>query len=158
MWRLARTCFQNQNKLQNVSLKRYFFTTSIKLKTVQNDEKTTPSASENHSFVMNIFRGQVEGRQVFPFPNVLDEEQRDTLQMLVEPTTKFFEEVNDPFKNDQLETVEENTLKGLWELGAFALQVPQDLGGLGLTNTQYARLVQIVGANDLGKFYCTFHY
>lgn len=70
--------------------------------------------------------------------------------MLVDPTTKFFEEVNDPAKNDLEEKVEEKSLKGLWEMGAFALQVPQDLGGLGLTNTQYARLVEIVGANDLG--------
>lgn len=38
----------------------------------------------------------------------------------------------------------------LWDLGAFALQVPQELGGLGLNNTQYTRLVQIVGAHDLG--------
>lgn len=34
-------------------------------------------------------------------------------------------------------------------MGAFSLQVPQDLGGLGLTNTQYARMVEIVGAHDL---------
>jgi len=36
------------------------------------------------------------------------------------------------------------------ELGAFGLQVPVELNGLGLNNTQYARLVEIVGANDLG--------
>lgn len=35
-------------------------------------------------------------------------------------------------------------------MGAFALQVPQDLGGLGLSNTQYTRLVEIVGSHDLG--------
>lgn len=58
--------------------------------------------------------------------------------------------MNDPAKNDQLETVDPKALAGLWELGAFGLQVPQDLGGLGLTNTQYARLVEVVGANDLG--------
>jgi len=34
-------------------------------------------------------------------------------------------------------------------MGAFSLQVPQDLGGLGLSNTQYARMVEIVGAHDL---------
>lgn len=60
------------------------------------------------------------------------------------------QEVNNPLKNDQLEKVEETSLDGLWELGAFGLQVPQDLGGLGLNNTQYARLVEIVGGNDLG--------
>ena len=28
--------------------------------------------------------------------------------------------------------------------------MPQDLGGLGLCNTQYSRLVEIVGTHDLG--------
>ena len=35
-------------------------------------------------------------------------------------------------------------------MGAFSLQVPQEYGGLGLNNTQYTRLVEIVGKNDLG--------
>lgn len=61
----------------------------------------------------------------------------------------IFKEVNDPAKNDTNEKVDEKTLSALWELGAFGLQVPQDFGGLGLNNTQYTRLVQIVGANDL---------
>lgn len=60
------------------------------------------------------------------------------------------QEVNDPAKNDALEAVEPQSLEGLWELGAFGLQVPQDLGGLGLSNTQYSRLVEIVGSHDLG--------
>lgn len=44
--------------------------------------------------------------------------------------------MNDPAKNDSLEKVEDDTLQGLKELGAFGLQVPSELGGLGLTNTQ----------------------
>lgn len=40
--------------------------------------------------------------------------------------------------------------QGLAELGAFGLQVPEELGGVGLSNTQYARMVEIVGAHDLG--------
>merc|ERR1711970_1504781 len=70
--------------------------------------------------------------------------------MLVPPTEKFMTEVNDPLKNDALETVPEDTVQGLRELGAFGLQVPEDLGGVGLSNTQYARLTEIVGGNDLG--------
>lgn len=46
------------------------------------------------------------------------------------------QEVNDPAKNDSLEEVEQSTLQGLKELGAFGLQVPSELGGLGLCNTQ----------------------
>lgn len=59
-------------------------------------------------------------------------------------------QVNDPAKNDADSAIEPNTLSGLWELGAFGLQVPSELGGLGLCNTQYARLVEVVGAHDLG--------
>ena len=49
--------------------------------------------------------------------------------------------MNDPAKNDSLEQVEEKTLQGLKELGAFGLQVPSELGGLGLCNTQVRGLL-----------------
>ncbi|KAG0706566.1 Very long-chain specific acyl-CoA dehydrogenase, mitochondrial [Chionoecetes opilio] len=49
-----------------------------------------------------------------------------------------------------MERVDEDTLQGLREMGAFGLQVPAELGGVGLNNTQYARLVEIVGSHDLG--------
>lgn len=39
---------------------------------------------------MNLFRGVVQGSQVFPYPDVLNEDQKDTLNMLVDPTEKFF--------------------------------------------------------------------
>lgn len=110
---------------------------------------TEAKPTESKSFVMGLFRGNPKVEQVFPFPEVLDSEQESVLQAYVDPVTKFFEEQNDPMKNDELEKVEDSTLAGLKEMGAFGLQVPTDLGGLGLTNTQYARLVEIVGAHDL---------
>ncbi|XP_076017075.1 very long-chain specific acyl-CoA dehydrogenase, mitochondrial [Genypterus blacodes] len=106
--------------------------------------------AESKSFAVNIFKGQVNTAQVFPYPTVLNEEQDQFLRELVGPVSKFFEEVNDPAKNDVLEKVEDHTMEGLKEMGAFGLQVPADLGGLGLSNTQYARLVEIVGMHDLG--------
>ncbi|XP_067008646.2 very long-chain specific acyl-CoA dehydrogenase, mitochondrial [Anabrus simplex] len=112
--------------------------------------KSSSPVKESQSFMMNLFCGVAETSQVFPYPDVLSAEQRDTLGMLCVPTAKFFEEVNDPAKNDALERVEEATLNGLWDLGVFCLQVPPDLGGLGLSNTQYAKLGEIVGSHDLG--------
>ncbi|XP_003458925.1 very long-chain specific acyl-CoA dehydrogenase, mitochondrial [Oreochromis niloticus] len=113
-------------------------------------EKKTAAAAESKSFAVNIFKGQIETSQVFPFPQALNEEQEQFLRELVGPCSKFFEEVNDPAKNDALEKVEDQTMEGLKEMGAFGMQVPADLGGIGLSNTQYARLVEIVGSNDLG--------
>uniref|UniRef100_A0A8B9HCA0 Very long-chain specific acyl-CoA dehydrogenase, mitochondrial n=1 Tax=Astyanax mexicanus TaxID=7994 RepID=A0A8B9HCA0_ASTMX len=108
------------------------------------------AASVSQSFAVNMFKGQISTTQVFPFPSVLNEDQSTFLRELVGPVSKFFEEVNDPAKNDTLEKVEDHTLEGLKELGAFGLQVSTELGGVGLNNTQYARLVEIVGMHDLG--------
>lgn len=113
------------------------------------NKATQATSKESRSFAMNLFRGEVISDQVFPYPEVLDEDQKQTLVELVDPCAKFFEEVNDATKNDQLEKVDDETMQGLKEMGAFGLQVPMDFGGLGLTNTMYARLVEIVGAHDL---------
>ena len=103
----------------------------------------------NGSFVMNAFTGHMETSEVFPYPEVLNEEQKENMRLLIEPTYKFFEEVNDAARNDVEEQVPPEIMKSLQELGAFGLQVPTELGGVGLTNTQYARLVEVVGGYDL---------
>ncbi|XP_014681613.1 PREDICTED: very long-chain specific acyl-CoA dehydrogenase, mitochondrial-like isoform X2 [Priapulus caudatus] len=105
---------------------------------------------DSTSFAKNLFRGQVEVEHVFPFPNVLSEEQTETLEALVDPVEKFFTEVNDATKNDEQCVIPDKIMNALGEMGAFGLQVPQEFNGLGLNNTQYARLVEIVGAHDLG--------
>ncbi|KRY10639.1 Very long-chain specific acyl-CoA dehydrogenase, mitochondrial, partial [Trichinella patagoniensis] len=117
---------------------------------MNNEKSISKKATISKSFAMNIFRGQIQVEQVFPFPQVLNDESRATLDLLVEPTEKFFREVNDADRNDTLATIEQSQFDQLRELGAFGLQVPTELGGLGLSNTEYARLVEIVGAHDLG--------
>ena len=125
-------------------------TDAAKARQAKKEEALKKKATQSKSFVQNMFRGIIHTEQAFPYPRVLDEEQAENLTMLVEPTEKFMSEVNDPAWNDANETTHPDTVQGLKELGAFGLQVPTDLGGVGLTNTQYARLTEIVGANDLG--------
>ncbi|XP_040573255.1 very long-chain specific acyl-CoA dehydrogenase, mitochondrial [Lepeophtheirus salmonis] len=117
---------------------------------VSKKKKPSKKVVNSESFVQNVFRGMIQPTQVFPYPDALTAEQKENLEMLVPITEKFVTESNDPLLNDKLETVPENTVQGLRELGAFGLQVPEDLGGVGLCNTQYARLTEIIGSNDLG--------
>jgi len=125
-------------------------TDPAKERKAKKEKSLNKKATHSKSFVQNMFRGIIHTEQTFPFPKVLDEEQSENLTMLVEPTEKFMTEVNDPAWNDANEKVHPDTVQGLRELGAFGLQVPCELGGVGLTNTQYARLTEIVGGNDLG--------
>jgi len=60
------------------------------------------------------------------------------------------QEVNDAARNDREETVPPEIMAQLKDLGAFGLQVPTQYNGLGLNNTQYAKMVEIVGGYDLG--------
>ena len=66
----------------------------------------------------------------------------------------YVQETNDAAHNDQVEEVPPEIMDQLREMGAFGLQVPAELSGVGLTNTQYARMVELVGGYDLGIGIC----
>ncbi|EFN79131.1 very long-chain specific acyl-CoA dehydrogenase, mitochondrial [Harpegnathos saltator] len=157
MFRIARvfSASRNVNKALETSLgswnaPRCLATqAAVKATPVENSQENA-TVKESQSFTMNIFRNQLQLDQVFPFPDPMTEEQIDTVKMLIDPMEKFYEEINDPAKNDQNAAIDEKTATALWELGAFGLQVPQEYGGLGLTNTQYSRCVEICGYHDLG--------
>ncbi|RWS12073.1 very long-chain specific acyl-CoA dehydrogenase-like protein [Dinothrombium tinctorium] len=115
-----------------------------------NERKREMKAQETNSFVMNLFSGTLKTEQVFPYPNVLTEEQHETLAMVREPCDRLYREMNDPLRNDATETIDEELIKNLKDVGAFGIQVPVEYGGAGLNNTQYARLGEIMGTSDLG--------
>jgi len=77
------------------------------------------------SFSRGLFAGKLNTASVHPYPpqDVMGDEQRETLKMLVEPTQQFFAEVNDAAANDEAAAIPEKTLKGLRELGAYGMQV-----------------------------------
>lgn len=59
-------------------------------KAVKSD-KAEASKKESQSFTMNLFRGQLQTSQVFPYPEPLNEDQVETLKMFIDPVEKFFE-------------------------------------------------------------------
>lgn len=55
------------------------------------EQQENAAGKESQSFTMNLFRGQLQLNQVFPFPEPLNEDQTDTLKLLVDPVEKFYE-------------------------------------------------------------------
>ncbi|KAL7060652.1 hypothetical protein AAHC03_09787 [Spirometra sp. Aus1] len=102
-----------------------------------------------NSFVMNIFSGQASLSEVFPYPRVLSEERRGVLECLVDPVQKFVENELTPATYDKQERFPDELLHALKGMGAFGLQTPEDFGGVGLNNSEYARLVSVLGMKDL---------
>ncbi|KAM9859727.1 complex I assembly factor ACAD9, mitochondrial [Aulostomus maculatus] len=91
----------------------------------------------------DLFLGQVNKADVFPYPEIGNEEL-DEIKQLVAPVEKFFSEEVDSAKIDQEARIPPETLNGLKELGLFGIQIPEEYGGLGLSNTMYARLAEII--------------
>lgn len=60
-------------------------------KPASKEKKMKNDVKLNKSFVMNMFRGAAVTEQAIPFPYTLTGEEKETLEMLVDPTEKFFE-------------------------------------------------------------------
>lgn len=86
--------------------------------------------------------GRLRKEDVFPFPEISNEELEE-INQFVGPVEKFFNEEVDSTKIDCEAKIPEETLLGLKNLGLFGIQIPEEYGGLGLSNTTYARLGEI---------------
>ena len=75
-----------------------------------------------------MFRGMIEPEQAFPYPNVLNTDQRETLEILVPPTEKFMSEVIDPALNDTLETVPEEHVQVRSRIWVLMISFPNETG------------------------------
>ncbi|XP_032893103.1 complex I assembly factor ACAD9, mitochondrial isoform X2 [Amblyraja radiata] len=94
------------------------------------------------AYAKNLFLGKINQHEVFPYPEVSKEELEE-INQLVAPVERFFNEDVDSKKIDLDAKIPTETMKGLKELGLFGQQIPEEYGGLGLSNTMYARLGEI---------------
>ena len=81
--------------------------------------------------------------EVLSFPEVLDRDRLETLDAMIAPLEKFFEESIDSKKIDAEAKISKETLEGLKELGLFGQQIPVEYGGLGLNATEFARIGEV---------------
>ncbi|KAM9758478.1 complex I assembly factor ACAD9, mitochondrial [Menidia menidia] len=105
--------------------------------------KSFQTHSRNLAYAKDLFLGQVNKSEVFPYPEIGNEELEE-IKQFVAPVEKFFSEEVDSAKIDQEAKIPPETLNGLKELGLFGIMVPEEYGGLGLSNTMYARLNEII--------------
>ncbi|XP_076972508.1 complex I assembly factor ACAD9, mitochondrial isoform X2 [Tamandua tetradactyla] len=105
--------------------------------------RTLRTSPPSGAFAKELFLGKIEKKEVFPFPEVSQDELNEINQFVI-PLEKFFTEEVDSQKIDQEGKIPEETLEKLKSLGLFGLQVPEEYGGLGLSNTMYARLGEVM--------------
>jgi len=95
------------------------------------------------SFARELFNGRFRLDLIHPFPKESPEDRRrgdDYRQKLRE----FLETHLDPEEVARQRTLPDSLLQGLKDLGAFGMTIPEEYGGIGLTQSSYQRAVGMV--------------
>jgi alkylation response protein AidB-like acyl-CoA dehydrogenase len=101
-----------------------------------------PSAS----FGKSLFFGELLEDQLFPYPT-MDRDTAETVRTLVDAIDRFMPSI-DTAKLDRIGEMPPDLLASLKDMGLFGLIVPQEYGGLGLSNTGYARVMEQIAGWD----------
>lgn len=97
------------------------------------------------SFGAQLFMGHFDPSLVYPFP-LQSEEDKKIGDEIIEKFSKYLEENLDPEEVDATRTIPKKVIEEMGRQGIFALKVPKEYGGMGLSQVNYNRLVHRVAS------------
>ena len=97
------------------------------------------------SFVGTLFDGQPNFELVFPFPRQAEADKRSG-DAVCANVAQFLHNHVDPDAIERTGNIPRDVLDGLAQLGCFGLKIPMEYGGLGLSLTNYNRVLQLVAS------------
>jgi acyl-CoA dehydrogenase family member 9 len=99
------------------------------------------SEKKKPSFAKLLYWGMFDSRHVFPYPKVDVIEQQRT-EELIKKLRLFCEREINPAAIDREARIPDSVIKGLGELGILGLSIPENFGGLGMTQYAYCRVME----------------
>jgi len=105
------------------------------------------------SFTRGIFAGVVLDSLLFPYPRPLEERNADearTVRRLIRGLRDMEGTLIDSAKFDEQETIPDDVIRALAELGMLGLTIPKKYGGLELSSAAYARVFETLSTVDAG--------
>lgn len=102
----------------------------------------------DQSVAKALLMGDILEENLFPYPD-MGERDREVLGMIVESLDRFLEGREEDFARWDVEAHQpEEFVQSLRELGLFGLIIPEEFGGLGLSNAAYARVLAQTSGYD----------
>src|SRR3984885_12536433 len=100
------------------------------------------------SVAKNLLAGRIVEDSLFPYPRLRDKD-REVLGMMIEAIDAFLDPHKEDFKRWDREAAQPaEFIQGLRDLGLFGLIIPEEHGGLGLSNAGYARVLSQTSTHD----------
>lgn len=122
--------------------------TSGKEEAMEIAEGARETTWEHPSFVGELFMGRFRPEYLLPFPEQ-SKTDREIGDVFLAKLEKFLIENLDPDYVDRTGEIPTEVIQGLIELGAFAMKLPKEYGGLDLSQVNYSRVMMLVAS------YCT---
>lgn len=100
------------------------------------------------SVAKNLFAGEILDEVLFPYPR-LREKDREVLGLIIDAIDQFLDPHHADFRRWDRESAQPaEFIQGLRDLGLFGLIIPEEFGGLGLSNGGYARALSQTSTHD----------
>src|SRR4051794_40281199 len=98
------------------------------------------------SFLREMFLGNFRLDLIHPYP--LPAEERPEFAAFYNAIREFMRDQVDSVEIDTTGEYPEHVVDGLRKLGAFGMKIPKKYGGLGFTNVEYQKVMQLLGSID----------
>jgi alkylation response protein AidB-like acyl-CoA dehydrogenase len=110
-------------------------------------ESSRDPLDERGSFASNLFIGRFDFDRIFPYPKQSAEDAAAGEGFLAELRSYLRENV-DADEIDRTGEIPQKNIDDLFAMGAFAIKVPKQYGGLGLSQVNYGRAAMLLGSWD----------
>ena len=108
-------------------------------------ESARDQSSNEATFAGNLFMGSYKPQEMLPFPSQTPEEKAIGDQ-LVKEVTEYLQKNLDPEEVDETRTIPPEVVAKLAEMGLFAMKIPKEYNGLGLSQVNYNRVMLAVSS------------
>lgn len=96
---------------------------------------------ERPSVAKCLYFGELDTARIFPFPS-LPADEKKKLDTLIGDLKAFAEREIDADRIDREAKIPDSVVKGLAELGILGMTIPEEFGGLGMSQTAYCRVME----------------
>ncbi|MEM7453923.1 MAG: acyl-CoA dehydrogenase family protein [Planctomycetota bacterium] len=120
--------------------------TDLQKKQLEQVEELLFSGEEKEGFAKDLYFGRFREESVIPFPELPHAAQKAGDEM-VERVKEFCRDNIDPVQIDRDSLIPDSVIKGLGELGVLGMTIKPEYGGLGMSQFNYCRVMEIIGGH-----------
>jgi alkylation response protein AidB-like acyl-CoA dehydrogenase len=117
---------------------------------IQKSREVAEAARETEwqgaGFLRDLFLGRLRMDLIDPYPLLTAE--RPEFRRFYDGLERFLREEVDPVEIDETGEYPARVVEGLRRLGAFGMKIPVEYGGLGMSQVEYGRVMQLLGSYD----------